>query len=153
MTESRPKAVQKTIVIEQTRERVFEVWTQNIHQWWPSNHRLSKDPTSKVILEARAQGRFYERTHDGAEFEFGSVELCDPPAHLVLNWYLGSNQTMPSKVDIRFTALTEKTTRIDIEHTGAEQLGDLWWQRVTKFDGSWDVILSAFKAQLFPNDT
>ena len=140
--------VHKSLTIKQNIHKAFDIWTNYIHLWWPKNHRLSKDPTSKVILEARANGRFYERTNDHAEFEYGTVELCEPPHHLIMSWYMGSHQDLPSKVDIRFTELSKGLTKLDIIHTGPEHLGEMWWQLVAKFEASWTQILAAFENAL-----
>ena len=138
----------KSIVVAQSIDVTFRIWTEQIHAWWPTGHSLSGDPQTRVCIEGQRGGRFYERTSDGVEYEWGSIVVWEPPHHIIFTWYLGSNQELPTKVEVRFTALDDSQTRIDLEHRGPELIGELWWQRQAIFHASWDTILARFTAFL-----
>jgi uncharacterized protein YndB with AHSA1/START domain len=138
--------VTKSIVVPLSVERAFRLWTEQIQRWWPTGHSISGDPRTQVFIEGKAGGRFFERTADGREYDWGAVGVWEPPHRLVFAWYLGSNQALPSRVQVQFVALTEGETRVEIEHRGPELIGELWWQRRAAYRASWDHILPNFAA-------
>ncbi len=143
-------AVTKSIIVELAVERVFWVWTEQIHAWWPASHSLSGDPQTQVFIEGKVGGRFYERASNGLEYDWGVVAVWEPPYRLAFQWYLGSSQALPTKVEVQFIPLDENKTRIEVVHRGPELVGELWWQRNEVFKASWDSVLTKFVAFLAP---
>lgn len=142
------RTVTKSITVAVDVEQAFRVWTEQIRTWWPAGHSLSGDPQTQVFIEGNVGGRFYERTSNGIEHEWGIVEEWEPPQRLVFSWYLGSDREIPSKVEVQFLALAENKTRIELVHRGPELIGALWWQRQRIFHASWDTILSKYSTGL-----
>ncbi|MBE7473867.1 MAG: SRPBCC domain-containing protein [Anaerolineales bacterium] len=140
--------VTKSITVEAAVEWAFRVWTEQIRAWWPVSHSRSGDPQAQVFMEGRVGGRFYERASDGVEYDWGEVVDWEPPHRLAFTWYLGSSRELPTRVEIRFVALAERRTRLDLEHRGPELIGDLWGQRQRIFSASWDSVLARFGAFL-----
>ncbi|MGF1473922.1 MAG: SRPBCC domain-containing protein [Rubrobacteraceae bacterium] len=138
-----PEAVTKSIVVRRNAPHVFRLWTEQIDAWWPTGHSMSRDPDTRVVLECKPGGRFYERTPDGDEYYWGEVERWEPPHHLTLAWYMGSGQEKPSRVAMQFVPLADGATRVEVVHRGPELLGGLWESRQEIFSGSWERILSA----------
>ena len=136
--------VTKSIIVEVERERAFRLWTEQVRLWWPAGHSLSGDPHTEVFIEGKVGGRFYERTSNGVEYEWGQVVVWEPPSGLTYTWYLGSSQELPTRVEVQFIPLSETATRIEIEHRGPDLIGGLWWQRQTGFRAAWDSVLSRF---------
>ena len=142
------RAVKKSIIVERDVATTFRVWTEKINLWWPiATHSLSGDGQSRVMIEGRVNGRFYERASGGVEYEWGAVTIWEPPYRLSFTWYLGSGQQLPTRVDVEFIALSASKTRVQLEHRGPELIGDLWAQRVHIFNDGWAVVLS--QLQLF----
>ncbi len=137
-------AVTKSIIIELDVARAFRVWTEQIRAWWPASHSSSGDPRTQVFIEGKVGGRFYERASNGIEYDWGAVDVWDPPYRLAFTWYLGSNQELPTRVEVQFVSLDENKTRIELEHRGPELIGKLWWQRKQVFSAAWDSVLSKF---------
>ncbi len=104
-------------------EHAFEVWTQRIGQWWPTDHSVSAEPGIDVILEPRAGGRLFERTSGGQEHDWGEVTVWDPPKRLAYLWHLRRDRGDATEVDIAFRDDGDGTTRVEIEHRGWERLG------------------------------
>lgn len=136
--------VTQAITVELAQERTFRLWTEQIRAWWPAGHSLSGDPRTQVFIEGKVGGRFYERTSDGTEQEWGRVELWEPPTRLVFTWYLGSGPALPTRVEVTFVSLAPTQTRVEIEHRGPELVGALWWARKNIFRASWEMILAQF---------
>ena len=102
----------------------FDVWTTRMSAWWPKGHSSSGDSETVVVLEPRDGGRIYERTSDGREIDWGRVTRWEPPAHLGYTWHIGRDSAQATNVELRFIALDDDTTRLEITHTGWENLGE-----------------------------
>jgi uncharacterized protein YndB with AHSA1/START domain len=140
----REDVVLKSIVVERGVEPTFRAWTESIHAWWPAGHSRSRDPRTQVIIEGRLGGRFFERSSEGVEYEWGQVVAWEPPFRVAFTWYLGSDAERPTRVVVSFVALGERRTRIELEHRGPEHIGELWPARKGIFSANWDVVLAAF---------
>ncbi len=78
------EAVRKSLVVECSPERAFEVFTREVGSWWPLHeHSIGGKEITEVIWEERVGGRIYERHADGGEGEWGRVLAWDPPARFV----------------------------------------------------------------------
>ncbi len=143
-------AVSKSIVVERGVAHVFRVWTEQIAEWWPPGHSKSRDPNTRVFIEPRPGGRFYERTPEGDEHDWGHVEVYDPLHRLDLLWYMGSGPDRPSRVSVRFVTLSDEATRIEVTHRGPELLGELWGARKGVFAGAWEAVLEALAGYVAP---
>jgi len=123
-----PAPVRKTIIVKAGVDRSFKVFTNRIGSWWPRSKSVGVSPQADVIIESRPGGRWYERGEDGSESEWGKVLHWEPPSRLVLAWQIdGSwkyNPACITEVEINFTALGAKETRVDFEHRHLERLGD-----------------------------
>jgi uncharacterized protein YndB with AHSA1/START domain len=144
MTPDSENSVKKSIIVNQAAERTFQLWTEQIRAWWPAGHSLSGDPQTQVFIEGRVGGRFYERASDGVEYVWGIVEVWEPPERLAFTWYLGSSQSLSSRVEVHFIPLEDNQTRIELEHRGPELIGELWWSRKSIFNGAWERVLGEF---------
>ena len=149
MFNSDPKqAVIKSIIVELSIERAFHLWTERISTWWPASHSISGDPETQVMIEAKVGGRLYERASNGHEYDWGAVDVWQPPFRLAFTWYLGSDQAHPTHVEVQFISLAMNKTRIELEHRGPELVGDLWEQRKHIFRASWETVLAEFIVSL-----
>ncbi len=142
--QNQDKVVHKTITVERDLALTFRIWTEKIAAWWPTSHSLSGDTNTQVFIEGYVGGRFYERTSDGVEHQWGEVVVWEPPYHLAYTWRLGAEPGIPTRVDIYFSALDTNVTRINVEHRGPELIGNLWWQRNADYAKSWDHVLAAY---------
>jgi uncharacterized protein YndB with AHSA1/START domain len=119
----------------------FDVFTSRLDLWWPPKHR--RFSASRLCLEARVGGRFFERSESGEEATLGEVLRCEPPHRLTYTWYPGAVRG-PTEVDVRFTDAGDATV-VEVTHSeGPSQLGDAWPQRVELFGRAWAHVLPAF---------
>jgi hypothetical protein len=138
--------VRQSITVPLAPAAAFALWTDQIHTWWPVSHSRSGDPATQVIFERGIGGRFYERTADGTEFDWGHVVVWQPPEHLAYHWYLGSGPTQPTRVDVRFVAVGEAQTQVEVVHRGPELIGELWRVNNARYRAAWAVVLPAYAA-------
>jgi Activator of Hsp90 ATPase homolog 1-like protein len=128
-------------------EHAFRVWTGGIATWWPDDHTATGGPAS-VVLEGRVGGRIYERATDGAEHDWGEITVWEPPNRLAYLWFLRTDRADATDVEIRFRPAGESATRVEIEHSGWERLGDrgvTWRERNL---GGWSTLLPHYRAAL-----
>jgi uncharacterized protein YndB with AHSA1/START domain len=147
-----PAPVRKSVVVNTDVERSFSAFTSGIGRWWPRSKSIGATAQVDVVLEGRPGGRWYERGVDGAECEWGKVLLWEPPSRLMLAWQIDSNwkydPALVTEIEITFTALGAKETRVDIEHRNLERFGDNAARIREMFDseGGWPGVLKSFAA-------
>jgi uncharacterized protein YndB with AHSA1/START domain len=129
MTQHVDTAVRRTITVDASQERAFEVFTSQFGTWWPKEYSISEAGLADFVVEPKAGGRWYELAKDGKEYDTGRVIAFEPPARLTLAWHLnGSFQYDPdpahaSEVEVRFIPETATRTRVELEHRGIERHG------------------------------
>jgi uncharacterized protein YndB with AHSA1/START domain len=146
-----PAAIKKTLTLDATPQKAFEVFTAGFGSWWPKSHAIGDSPLKVGVIEPGVGGRWYGLHEDGAENLWGDVLVWDPPGHIVLAWRITGAWTydpeLLTEVDVRFIALGDGRTRMDFEHRGLERFGDGDAARATiaSMDGGWGTLLGLFK--------
>ncbi|MHA6795656.1 SRPBCC family protein [Pseudonocardia bannensis] len=133
----------------------FEVFTARFASWWPTSHHIAPQPYVDAVIEPRAGGRWYERDAEGRECDWGRVLAWEPPHRLVLSWAISPqfeaepDPARASEVEVRFTAVGDSHTRVELEHRHFERHGDGGEQMraVVGSEGGWGGILVSFAAQ------
>lgn len=122
--------VVKSIVVEVPRVQAFAFFIRQ-EAWWPvRTHHLAEPPGETVILEPFVGGRWFERSHDGGECDWGTVLVWEPPRRIVVTWQIGPgwvyepDQTRASEIEVRFLAESQQRTRIEFEHRHLERYGE-----------------------------
>jgi uncharacterized protein YndB with AHSA1/START domain len=129
MTTTTVAPVAKSVTVNAPIDRAFQVFTESFNSWWPSTHHVRAVDLAEAVLEPALGGRWYERSVDGGECEWGRVTAFEPPHRLVLAWHLdGAYQYDPdparaSEVEVVFTDLGDGRTRVDLEHRALERHG------------------------------
>jgi uncharacterized protein YndB with AHSA1/START domain len=148
--EIRPAPVNNSVVVKANLERSFAAFTSRMGRWWPRSHSIGSAPMADVIVEPRVGGRWYERSAEGVECEWGKVLAWDPPGRLILAWQLDANwkydPALVLEVEITFTALEGGLTRVDLEHRNLERYGEkaAAIRDALGSDGGWPGILKSF---------
>jgi hypothetical protein len=123
----------------------YTAWTERIDEWWPRARTVGGDAVERIVLEARVDGRLYERWHDGSEHLWATVTAWDPPQRLDLAWIEGD--AAGTEVAVLFAAAGPASTRVTIEHRGFERLAEGADVRARYAGGpgsAWNSPLSAF---------
>jgi uncharacterized protein YndB with AHSA1/START domain len=124
-------------------DHAFATWTDRFGLWWPAGHTTSGDPGATVHLEPRLGGRIYERTTDGREVDWGEITHWDPPRGLGYLWHIRRSREAATDVRVHFED-AGSGTRVRIEHSGWERLGDegASWREANR--GGWAGLLPHF---------
>ena len=149
--------VQKSITVDVSQERAFEVFTSGMTSWWPlATHHIGERDPNEVVIEPRAGGRWFERAADGSECDWGRIVAWEPPGRVVFGWHLGPewkfdpDPALATEVEVQFIAETATQTRVELEHRGFEVHGD----RADELripvagEGGWGGLLERFAAAL-----
>jgi uncharacterized protein YndB with AHSA1/START domain len=144
--------VHKTVTVEASQERAFDVFTAGFDRWWPRGHHIGDAEMAEAIIECREGGRAYERGVDGSECDWGRVLVFDRPNRIVVSWQLGSDwkydpdESKASEYEARFIPEADNRTRVEFEHRNIERHGDDA-QKIydtVNSEGGWTGLLKLF---------
>jgi uncharacterized protein YndB with AHSA1/START domain len=144
-------SVRKTIRVSAPPSRAFEIFTAGMGRWWIKTHSLNKSnsPLKDVVMEGKAGGRWFERSEDGSECQWGKVLAWEPPGRLLLGWQItGKWQFDPdflTEVEVRFVA-DGTGTLVELEHRNLDRFGAAAEEMWKSFDspGGWIGLLESF---------
>ena len=143
--------VRKTIIVEATPQRAFEVFTTGINRWWPKTHNIGSAPIRDSIIEPFVGGRWFTKLEDGTEVVTGHVRTWEAGARFVVTWEINAEWksdprvAFASEVDVRFVPETSGRTRVELEHRNFERMGAEAGATMRKgVDGGWPALLDLF---------
>jgi len=148
-------SVRKTITVQASVERAFGVFTEGVDSWWPRTHHIGKSPMKKCFIEGREGGRCYSAQEDGTDCVWGQILVWEPPQRFVMAWQIThewgfeADLAKASEVEVRFTAVGDGVTRVDLEHRYFERMGPGAEPMRTAVGspGGWGTLLELFAAQ------
>jgi uncharacterized protein YndB with AHSA1/START domain len=145
-TEIRP--IHKSLVVDCSVERAFDVFTRGISSWWPvDSYSIGGDAVTEIIIEERVGGRVFERDADGGEGEWGRVLAWDPPARVAMTWYPGHDPAEATELEVSFAADGDRT-RVDLVHRGWETRAARAEEARTSYDTGWEAVLAHYTRSL-----
>jgi uncharacterized protein YndB with AHSA1/START domain len=143
--------VRKSVLVNAPQAHAFAVFTEQHGSWWPlKTHHIGTAPAQTAFMEPRAGGRWFERSSDGAECDWGRVLVWEPPHRIVLSWDIGADwkydPKLGTEVEVRFVSEGPDTTRVELEHRGLERYGAQAETMRATFDSErgWGGILRGF---------
>jgi uncharacterized protein YndB with AHSA1/START domain len=148
----KPASIRKTLNVPATPEKAFAVFTAGFDGWWPKTHYIGNSPLMRAVLEPRPGGRWYGVHEDGIERPWGEVLVWEPPTRIVLAWRIshewGYDPNLLTEVEVRFTPVGARETRVDFEHRHLERFGDTDAadRTRTSMDGGWGMILEKYRS-------
>jgi uncharacterized protein YndB with AHSA1/START domain len=134
-----------TFEVQAAQDHAFDIYTRGIDRWWPASHTCTGRTDLRIVFEGRAGGRIFERTPDGEEFDWGRVQVWEPPSRLVYSWHLRRDPADSTQVEILFRAIGDDTTRVEIEHRGWEAFGNEGQAERDKHGGGWGTLLPHYR--------
>jgi hypothetical protein len=120
----KPEPIRQSVRVDCPIEDAFRLFTEESAEWWP----LAED----CEIEPWVGGRVFERTRSGEEREWGSVTAWDPPSHLQLTWYPGTDRDDRQTVDVDFCVEADGT-RVTLTHSGWETTSTILGLSFAKF--------------------
>ena len=136
--------VRKTLSVQCSPERAFEVFTGEIASWWPAKtHSIHHDKVTDVVIEPREGGEMYELTADGKREHWARVLAWEPPNRLVLDWKVNPETDKPTEIEVTFTPEGDGT-RVDLEHRNWERAGEGAAGMRDNYESGWDLVLTPY---------
>ena len=122
VTPLRRSPVRQSVVVRAPQRRTFDTFVRTIGAWWPVQpFSAGKDQVRAVTVERRRGGRVYETWADGTEVTWGELLAWEPPERVVMSWTM---TPAPTEVELTFSALGPRLTRVAVTHRGWEALSD-----------------------------
>lgn len=115
--------IRQEVEIAALRDEVWAALTDGIDHWWV--HRVTPFDESKMHLEAKAGGRFWEEWGEGDGAVWGTVTFLHDPELLRIEGALGANAGVHGTIEIELQPVgTEieapervETTTLTLVHT------------------------------------
>jgi uncharacterized protein YndB with AHSA1/START domain len=128
-------------------DHAFTTWTRKATSWWPVEHTVSHEAGTEIVFEPHAGGRIFERAGDGREIDWGKILDWDPPHRLRYLWHIATDADHATDVEIVFHEHADSSTRVEIEHSGWERLGEVGrsWRDANR--AGWDGVLPSYRAR------
>ena len=147
--------VRKSVTVNVSAARAFEVFTAEFDSWWPRSHHIGSAPMTKAIIEGKVGGRCYSEQTDGADCAWGTVLVWEPPRRFVLAWQIDAawhyepDLAKSSEVEVRFTPESDGKTRVDLEHRhfGRHGPGGTVIRTAVDSPNGWGDLLALYAAQ------
>ena len=147
-------SVTKSVTVDAPIEKAFDVFTNGIGTWWPSEHHILQAELAEMVFEPRVGGHVYDRGVDGSECRWARVLAYDPPNRVVfswdinLQWQLEADPEKTSEIEVQFRAEGPNRTRVVLEHRNLSRHGEGWdaMRAAVDSEGGWQRGLDAFAA-------
>jgi uncharacterized protein YndB with AHSA1/START domain len=147
--------VRKTLVVQATPQKAFDVFTAGIDRWWPRSHSIGSAPLRESIIEPFVGGRWYAKCDDGSDVTVGHVRVWQPGQRFVVTWEISaawkpdSRVAFASEVEVRFLDDSDGRTRVELEHRNFERMGATDGATMRNaVDGGWPTLLDLFAKEV-----
>ena len=135
----------KTIEVPCSQEKAFAVFVNDMGSWWPLDKRsMSKmhtgQPAKSLHVEAKLGGRIVETAHDDTEHHWGTIKSYDPHDSLSMDFHMGLPPENASLVEVRFAAVSDDITRVELTQSNWEAFGDMAEMMRDGYGSGWVII-------------
>jgi uncharacterized protein YndB with AHSA1/START domain len=138
----------RTVTVKASPQRAFDAFTAHMGQWWPADHSIAAQPRETLVMEPQAGGRWFERSADGTETEWGKVLAWDPPGRVLLAWQINSSWAydpgLVTEVEMSFADQGDGATLVTLEHRNLERLGENAETMAGQLGNGWPGLLQKF---------
>jgi len=141
----------KIVTIRAGLTQAFRRFTSEIATWWPlPSHSVGGADAETVFIEERVGGRIVERSRNGKETVWGTIDVWDPPAKIAFTWHPGDPPEKATHVDVRFVGIDAERTRVELEHVGFERLGTMAKRARRGYPIGWAYVLGLYAGRKGP---
>jgi len=144
----------KTIEVPCSQKKAFEVFVNEMESWWPLGKftvsAMGGKPAKSIRVEAKQGGRIVEISPDDTEHLWGTIKSYDPYDFVSMDFHIpqpGEKVESRSLVEVRFTALGNERTRVELTQSNWEAFGERAAMMRGGYGKGWVVIFEqAFKS-------
>ena len=142
-----------TIEVPCSQEKAFGVFVEEMGSWWPLDKRSMSlmqgdgQPAKSLRVDPQPGGRIVETGHDDTEYHWGTIKTFDPNDSISMDFHMGLPPENASLVEVRFTALDEARTRVELTQSNWEAFGDMAEMMRGGYGSGWVIIFEqAYKS-------
>ena len=141
-----------TIDVPCGQEDAFHVFVNRMPDWWPLDKRSMSlmnggNPPQSLQVDSRLGGKIVEIGHDGTVYHWGTISAFDPHRSLNMDFHMGLPADSASLVEVRFTALADHRTQVELTQSNWEAFGDMAEMMRNGYGSGWVIIFEeAYKA-------
>ena len=142
----------KTIEVPCSQKKAFAVFVNEMGSWWPLDKRsmslkIGGKPAKSLRIEANLGGKIVEIGHDDTEHLWGTITSYDPHVLVRMDFHMGMPAASASVVEVRFTALGNERTRVELTQSNWEAFGEMAEMMRGGYGSGWVIIFEqAYKA-------
>lgn len=134
----------RSVRVELDQTAAFEKFTSRFADWWPSKTFSIGGPRIKqIVFETRAGGRIFEEHADGRRFQWGLVEIWEPPVRVKFKWHPSRDESSAQDVEIEFF-IDGTGTRVELTATGWERWGEGAAGAHRSYGLGWAYVLNVY---------
>lgn len=121
-----PAPVVHSIQVATQPAQAFEVFTSRVREWWDpavfTPKPGEKDPTFvDLVIEPRRGGRWFARSAEGREAEWGRVQEIEPSSRLLIDWH---PHGVSMRMEVTFAGPAPRRTEVTMTLSGFEGFGE-----------------------------
>ena len=139
--------IYKTIEVPCGQEKAFRVFINEMDTWWPLGKftvsAMGGKAARAIRVEAKSGGRIIEIGADGAEHLWGTIQTYEPHDFIGMDFHIprpGERVIARSLVEVRFTALGNEQTRVELTQSNWEAFGEIAKDLRGGYGGGWSII-------------
>ena len=143
----------KTVEVPCDQKTAFTVFV-DMGKWWPTDKfatsKMRGQEVRELRVDAREGGRIVEVGSDDVEVRWGTIKTYDPYSYVNLDFHIPHpSEEDPgfSTVEVRFVALGDDRTRVELTQSNWEALGDVAEMVQGGYNQAWVMIFEgAYRA-------
>ncbi len=133
-----------TIEVPCGQAQAFGIFVKEMGTWWPLDKRSMSMHDGKAAkslrVEAKLGGKIVEIGHDDTEHHWGTITSFDPNDSLAMDFHMGLPPENASLVEVRFTALGNARTQVELTQSNWEAFGDMAEMMRRGYGSGWVLI-------------
>lgn len=137
--------VRTAVEVGLTPARAFSLFTAEIGSWWDADKHILRAPLAEMVFEPFVGGNIIDRGTDGSECRWSRVLAYEPPHRVTFSWDIDvrweieADPDRCSEVEITFTPVTARSTRVELTHRHLDRHGPGWESMRDAVAGGWSL--------------
>lgn len=134
----------RSVSVNWSQTEAFDRFTRDFGSWWPGKtHSIGGPRLRQIVFEGHAGGRIFEEHNDGRRFQWGVVEVWEPPARVKFTWHPSREESTAQDVELEFIP-DGAGTRVELTASGWERWGEGAARARKGYSLGWAYVLNVY---------